>query len=136
MTLDSGGSADQPLIGYLGDEWLRAADQAVRDLTPIPSAVIVAVQVDRDNHEPPVRYRLVLGPDRVRLLADDEPGQVLLIMSYQTACAIAQGRLGARRAFLDGDIRLGGDSTALLGHQRQLAEIDDRLAELRSRTRF
>ena len=52
------------------------------------------------------------------------------------AAAIARGEIGAQRAFLDGEIRLGGDTTALLGHQAELAEIDDRLADLRAITRY
>ena len=51
-----------------------------------------------------------------------------------TACAIAQGLTGAQRAFLDGKIQLGGDTTALLGHQGQLSQIDDQLSGLRAQT--
>ncbi|MDH5520446.1 MAG: hypothetical protein OEZ14_07930, partial [Acidimicrobiia bacterium] len=61
---------------------------------------------------------------------------VTLTMSYAIASAIARAEIGAQRAFLDGEVRLGGDTTALLGHQAQLAEIEDRLGELRARTRY
>ncbi|MDH3296114.1 MAG: SCP2 sterol-binding domain-containing protein [Acidimicrobiia bacterium] len=123
-------------IDYLSDEWFRLADAALATLPAVADNVTVAVQVLGDHDGPQACYRLVLGPDRVSVINDDKPGDVRLTMPYSVAAAIAQGRVGAQRAFLDGHITLGGDTTALLGHQDQLAEIDDRLVWLRSRTRF
>lgn len=134
-------------IEYLSDEWLDEADRAVADLPPLPDPVSVGIRVvgeHRNRH-----YSLVLGPDRVavRRPADDRgdehdggPGRpadsVRLTMPLTVAAAVAQGRVGAKRAFLDGQIQLGGDTTVLLGYQQQLADIDDRLASLRARTRY
>ncbi len=124
-------------IDYLSPEWLRSAGQAVASLVPIPSSVVVAVRVvDLPGGRADVEYCLVLGPDRVDIVIGGPDPDVSLTMPYEIAAAIAQGSIGAQRAFLDGDVRLGGDTTALLGHQDQLAEIEDRLGELRSRTRF
>lgn len=130
-------------VEYLTAEWFQHADEAVATLPALPSAVTVAVRVvDLPRNRPDVPYRLVLGPGRVRILAtetgglDAVEGDVTLTMSYEVASAIARGEIGAQRAFLDGEVRLGGDTTALLGHQAHLAEIEDRLSELRSRTRF
>lgn len=129
-------------VEYLSPAWFRHADEAVATLTPIPTPVTVSVRVvDLPRDRGDVPYRLVLGPDRVRLLADegrstDGQGDVTLTMSYEIASAIARGEVGAQRAFLDGEVRLGGDTTALLGHQARLAEIEDRLSDLRSRTRY
>ncbi len=133
------------MVEYLSEEWFREADAEVAALSPIPSPVTVVVEVGarRGHGAQDVTYRLVLGPDRVRVLAgepgsdgDAADGHVTLTMTYETASAIAQGKIGAQRAFLDGDVRLGGDTTALLGHQARLAEIEDRLSDLRSRTRY
>ncbi len=128
-------------VDYLSAEWFREADDAVAALTPIPSAVTVAVNVhglSRDRAD--VSYRLVLGPARVHILAAEPDGaaggDVSLTMAYDVAAAIARGEIGAQRAFLDGHVRLGGDTTALLGNQAQLAEIEDRLGDLRARTRY
>lgn len=131
-------------VDYLSAQWFRDADEALAGLTPIPSAVTVAVRVvDLPRGRDDVPYRLILGPDRVRIAADghDDPTDgerdaVTLTMSYAIATAIARGEIGAQRAFLDGEVRLGGDTTTLLGHQARLAEIEDRLGELRSRTRY
>jgi len=132
-------------VEYLSPDWFRLADEAVATLAAIPSPVTVAVRVvDLPGNRADVPYRLVLGPDRIRILAtktgvapsETERGDVTLTMSYEIASAIARGEIGAQRAFLDGEVRLGGDTTALLGHQADLADIEDRLSDLRSRTTY
>ncbi len=120
---------------YLSQDWLDRADAALTDLQPVPSDLAVGVTVtggpagDR-------RYRLVLGPDRVAVSGDPEPAGVRMTLSWDDAVAIAQGRSSAQRAFLDGRLRLGGDTSLLLGHQEALAAIDDRLGALRADTEF
>lgn len=131
-------------IDYLSDEWLDEADRAVADLPALPDPVSVGIRVMGERATR--RYSLVLGPDRVAVRrptdggGDDGPGRstdsVRLTMPLAVAAAVAQGRVGAQRAFLDGQIQLGGDTTVLLGYQQQLSAIDDRLASLRARTRF
>ena len=59
-----------------------------------------------------------------------------MTLSWEVAVAIATGRASAQRAFLDGDLQLGGDTGLLLGHQRALTDIEDRLDELRAETDF
>lgn len=146
------------MIDYLSDEWLGQADRAVADLPPLPDAVTVGIRII--DGAAVVGYSLVLGPDRVSIRphrgdpedssgtstadqssdANDDRARsrddVRLTMPMEVAVRVARGQAGAQRAFLDGHIQLGGDTTVLLGYQRQLAEIDDRLADLRSRTRF
>jgi hypothetical protein len=152
MTTDETPPADT--IDYLSDEWFDEADRAVADLTPLPDPVSVGIRVVGERATR--HYSLVLGPDRVavRRPDGDEGGtegdtdgetdnsssrwteSVRLTMPLTVAAAVAQGRVGAQRAFLDGQIQLGGDTTVLLGYQQQLSDIDDRLASLRARTRF
>ncbi len=132
---DSGsGSTDEP-TRYLSDRWLKRADQQLAGLAPLADAVSVGFRVlsgpDGDR-----RYRLILGPDRVGAAAGDDGCGVSLTMHWDVAVQIANGRRSAQRAFLDGEIQLGGDASVLLGHQRELAEIDDRLAELRATTKY
>ena len=127
-------------IDYLSDDWFAAANVALAELpsvtTGASSGITVGVRVLGEGRRPDRVYRLVLGSDRVQMIDDDQPTDVRLTMTYDISAAIAQGQVGAQRAFLDGDIRIGGDTTALLGHQASLAEIDDRLSDLRARTRF
>jgi hypothetical protein len=155
MTTDETPVADT--IDYLSDEWLDEADRAVADLTPLPDPVLVGIRVVGERATR--HYSLVLGPDRVAVRRPDgddgdegdtagdtadesdegssrSTRSVRLTMPLTVAAAVAQGRVGAQRAFLDGQIQLGGDTTVLLGYQQQLSDIDDRLASLRARTRF
>lgn len=148
MTADETPATDT--VDYLSDEWLDEADRAVADLTPLPDPVSVGIRVVGERATR--HYSLVLGPDRVAVRrphgdhgdtsgdTDDRSSRstesVRLTMPLTVAAAVAQGRVGAQRAFLDGQIQLGGDTTVLLGYQQQLSDIDDRLALLRARTRF
>lgn len=120
---------------YLDDDWLQAADGALSSLEPLSSAVSVGFQV-RSGKEPDRSYQLILGPDRVGVERGLDGCGVRLVLDWDLAVAIATGVVSAQRAFLDGNIQLGGDASLLLGHQDELARIDDRLADLRTITQF
>lgn len=120
-------------IPYLSDPWLTEANAQLADLTPLEDELRVGFRVTGGpggNAE----HQLVLGPDRVGAERGVEGAAVVLTMAWELAVEIGQGRTSAQRAFLDGRIQLGGEPGVLLGHQSRLAEIDDRLADLRART--
>jgi hypothetical protein len=120
---------------YLDDRWLTEADAALAGLTPVGIELTIGVTVtggpDGDR-----RYRMVLGPDRVGIDPGAGSAGVRMTLAWPDAVAVAQGNISAQRAFLDGRLRLGGDTGLLLGHQDALADLDDRLAPLRAVTRF
>ena len=122
-------------VRYLDDDWLRRADEELIGLKPVAADVQVGMTViggpDGDR-----RYRLILGPDRMGIGPGLEDSGVRMTLDWEVAVAIAQGRASAQRAFLDGRLQLGGDTGLLLGHQQQLAEIEDRLGRLRAETDF
>jgi hypothetical protein len=120
---------------FLSKEWLTAADEAVAELSPVASAVVVGFEVT-GGPAGDSAHCLVLGPDRVGARPGTSDAALTLTMSWELAVAISRGEASAQRAFLDGRLQLGGDPSVLLGHQQQLAEIDDRLAGLRDRTRY
>ncbi len=120
---------------YLSDEWISLADEALGALTPLETKLEVGVRVT-DGPDGERRYRLVLGPDRVGMIEGPDESDVRLTMTWPIAVAIATGNTSAQREFLDGRLQLGGDPGLLLGHQKALADIDDRLADLRQRTNF
>jgi hypothetical protein len=89
------------------------------------------------------------GPDgQVRWLLDIRDGQVDLVpgpvaradltfsTSYETAARIAAGTLPAQRAFIEGRLKVGGDLSLLITHQRAVAAVDDALAPVRARTTY
>lgn len=123
------------MLRYLSDEWLAEADAALAGLAPLPGPLTVGFVVT-DGPDGDRSYRISLGPQHVRLWSGRDDAPVALVQTWATARAIAQGERSAQRAFLDGDIRIEGDVTALLGQQQALAGIEDRWADLRSRTAF
>lgn len=120
-------------LAYLSDGWLAAADRLLAGLRPVGAPVSVAVVVTGgpagDRH-----YRLVLGPDLVGIDDRIDDAEVRMTLAWADAVSIAQGHSSAQRAFLAGRLRLGGDSSVLLGHQEALATVDDLLAPLRAET--
>lgn len=127
-------SASEPdQIRYLSKPWLEQADELLRALTPIAERVEVAMVV-RGGPDGDRSYRMVLGPDRVGIDADTDEGGVRMTMNWDIAVSIATGVASAQRAFLDGHLQLGGDTSLLLGHQQELAAIEDRLQPLRAST--
>lgn len=119
---------------YLSDEWIDAADAAVAGLTPTaePFAVSYLISGGPDGDR---SYTLTLGPEVVGV-RKGAGAAVSLRMSWETACSIAGARLSSQRAFLDGDIRIDGDPQALLGQRNGLVAVEERLADVRSRTQF
>ncbi len=122
-------------VRYLSDEWLRRADEDLAGLTPISSAVEVGILV-RSGPEGDRGYRLILGPDRVGVEPGADGSGVQMSLDWDVAVAIANGATSAQRAFLDGQMQLGGDTSLLLGHQSELGDIDDRFGDLRANTRY
>lgn len=89
------------------------------------------------------------GPDGgVRWLLDIRDGRVDLVpgpagradlsftTSYATAAQIAAGTLSAQRAFIEGRLKVGGDLSLLISHQRAVAAVDDALAPVRAQTTY
>lgn len=126
---------DGETIPYLSAEWLQRADALLSTLPPVEDAVEVAIVI-RSGPAGERRYRMVLGPDRVGMDADVDKAGVRMTMDWDVAVAIAKGEASAQRAFLDGRLQLGGDASLLLGHQQQLAAIEDNLKPLRAVTSY
>ncbi len=57
----------------------------------------------------------------------DPDADVSLSLEAATAADLAAGRRSAQRAFLDGDLRIGGDIAALLAHRDVLVVVADLL---------
>ncbi len=121
-------------VQYLSDEWIAAADLAVRSIEAIDDSVSVGFIVT-DGPDGERSYTLRLGPDTVGISTHDEPN-VTLRLPWAVAVAIAKGEANAQRAVLDGQIRIGGDIRVLLGNAGSLGTIDDHLVDLRAITEF
>ncbi|HEX6238398.1 MAG TPA: SCP2 sterol-binding domain-containing protein [Acidimicrobiales bacterium] len=127
---------------YLGPEWMDAARRALAEderlaerTTGVRLTLEQAVDAGPDGGE--IRWHIVIDDGSVTLA--EGPAQrfdVRFTTSYDTAAQIATGRLSAQRAFVDGRLRIGGDLTVLVAHQRALASLEDVFADLRRHTSF
>jgi len=110
-----------------GDERLTEALRGVR----------LTVEQVVEDPAGAVRWHVVVDDGRAHLVpgpaADPD---VRFTTDRATAAGIASGRLSAQRAFVEGRLRVGGDLTKLMAHQRAVAAVDDALAEVRAATTF
>lgn len=125
-------------VRFLSDEWLQALDEAARDRTPPEADPLadVSLSIEQSVTGGP-RWRLVIDRGACRVEADPagDP-DVRLTCDHATAAAIAQGHRSALDAFMSGDLRLGGDTGALLAHRDALAVLGDLFARVKARTSF
>jgi hypothetical protein len=74
------------------------------------------------------------GADRAD--ADRAGVRLTITCDWPTATAIAQGRLSTQRALMQGRLRVRGNSSALLGRNIQLANLDPVPPEVRKNTTY
>jgi hypothetical protein len=126
-------------VEYLSPAWLEAAGRAVADngsLGRVTAGVRLTVEhVVVDGPWGTVRWHITIDDGDVRFLAGPatEP-DLRFTTDYATATEIAAGSLGAQRAFVEGRLRVGGDLTQLIRHQKALSTVEDALAGVRART--
>lgn len=122
-------------VRYLSEEWLAAADRAVRDASPAPSGPLVIDQrVARDNTV--VGWRTTFGAGSTIVAIDGNAGDAdaVFSQSFDTARAIAQGDTDAHQAFLLGDIRFEGSIDALITHRDSFEWLEQTLAPVMAAT--
>ena len=137
---------------YLSPEWMDAAGRALAADTRLKAAtaevrltleqVVTGVPPEADpDGSGTARWHVRIDQGEVVLatgaVATGGPeADVRFTTDYATGSAIATGRLGAQRAFLDGRLRMGGDVGMLTRYQRAFAAVDDALAAVREATTF
>ncbi len=120
------------MLEYLSDEWIQAADAALRASgLRAPDGEQFAVE----QRVGEVVFHLMFDSDgaSVRPGAATDPA-VVFCQSRNTAEAIAQGEQSAEEAVLNGEITFEGDPMALLSHRRLLTRAEDVFADVRART--
>jgi putative sterol carrier protein len=122
------------VVRFLSPEWVHALDDAATaagiDGVGL-DGLVVAYDVEGFG------YRLVFGPEGVRVVEGAPPDATVTIRSdRETATAIARGELSAQRAFMAGRLRIGGDATALVRAQAAVATLPDLFAAVRPETEW
>lgn len=132
------------MVRFLSPDWLAELDAAVRahprlgELTGDVRMVIEQrVTGGAEGGVGDVVYHVVLDHG----LASVEPGPavdptVTFSQDVQVARAIATGEESAQRAFMSGQLRVGGDLQSLTAHQDVLGDLGDVFAAVRARTDF
>jgi hypothetical protein len=137
-------------VRYLSPEWIEAAGDAVATDDRLAAALTgVTLTVEQVVHEPggddgdpagtgvPVTWHVAIDDGKVSLAAGPAAQADLRFTTDRaTAAGIASGDLSAQRAFVEGRLRVGGDLSRLVAHQRAIAAVDDALAPVRARTTF
>lgn len=130
--------------------WLNELDRAVRASTTVSALAPIVIEqvVSEVPGRGEVRYRIVVDDDGARVAesvvpSGDMPGGVVperpdvrLITDFDTAVAIALGRVNAQIALARGRLRLGGDVDALVRRADALTALDDATAALRAATTY
>jgi hypothetical protein len=127
-------------VDYLSDEWIRALIDAAADTSVDQAAVaepLVIQTIITGAPSDEVAYRLVLDGSSLSVERGRAPDPtVTFTQTFATAAAVASGRSSAQAAFMAGDIRVGGDVTALIQHRTSLAGFDTVMARLAPITVF
>ena len=126
---------------YTSQEWIEAAGRALAGAPGLKEATVdlglVLEQVVTRTPTGTVTWHVTIDHGTVTMTAGPAPAaDVRFTTSYGTAARIAAGELGAQRAFAEGDLRVGGDLSLLVAHQRTLAGVDDALAAVRAETTY
>lgn len=128
---------------FLSPEWIDALDRAASAAPPPLSDATLVVQqtvVDADETSPSgATWHVVMDPSGVRVRAGSAPAVpgspvVRFTTDRATAVAVLHGELAAQAAFMRGDLRVGGDTAALVDHADSLAALDDLFAAVRADT--
>lgn len=128
-------------VRYLSPQWIDAASRAVASDDRLPTALagvtLTIEQVVEGGPEGTVRWNVVVDDGEVDLSPGPaDHADLRFTTTYATAAQIASGELAAQRAFVEGRLRVGGDLSLLISHQRAVAAIDDVLAPVRADTTY
>jgi hypothetical protein len=120
---------------------MDAARRALVDDGELPAALagitLTVEQVVDGGPDGDVRWLLDIRDGRVDLVPGPAADADLsFATSYATAAQIAAGTLSAQRAFIEGHLKVGGDLSLLITHQRAVAAVDDALASVRAQTTY
>lgn len=122
-----------PMPRYLSPEWIAALDAAAAAAGEVVPGVTLTVQQIVGD----VTYHVRIADGRVRVHEGRAPdADVTFRQDPAVAAAIARGERSAQAAFMAGELRVGGDLTALMTHQAAFAALDDVFAAVRAETTF
>ena len=127
------------MLSFLSPAWVAALDEAARASGPLAAGCedldLVIEQRITGRPDGDVAFHLTLRHGRASVTAGPAASPTItFVQDLATARSIASGEGSAQRAFMAGDLRIGGDLRILLDHQEVLAGIDDVFRSVRADT--
>ena len=129
------------MVRYLSLAWIDALSQEVAKSDALAALAdthqIGVTQVVTDGPEGNVIYHLRLGDGTASFGAGPaEAEDVCMEPSWDTAAAVATGKLNAQEAFIKGLIRLTGNQQKLIESQPVFAALDAVFTSVRQQTEY
>lgn len=126
---------------YLSPDWFDAARTALAGGEPpaptLAGVLLTVEQVVEGGPDGTATWHVTIDHGKVAL--DRGPAarpDLRFATSYDTAAQIAAGTLSAQRAFVEGRLRVGGDLSLLITHQRAIGAVEDAMAPVRAQTTY
>lgn len=129
---------------FLSPEWLAELDAAIGSHPKLAELtedvrIVVEQRVTGTGTDPSddVVYHVILDHGVASVGAGSAPDPTVTItQDIGLATAIANGTESAQRAFMSGELRVGGNLLELTAHQSVLVELGDVFAAVRATTDF
>jgi hypothetical protein len=127
-------------VRYLSDDWIAAVEREVATDPSLHDAAaghsVSVTQVVTDTPFGEVIYHLTCADGIIRFGKGRVPSDITLTQSYTTAVAVAEGRLNAAEAFINGHVRFSGDHERVIAAQPLFAALDGVFTRVREQTEF
>ncbi|MGI9603017.1 MAG: SCP2 sterol-binding domain-containing protein [Acidimicrobiales bacterium] len=122
---------------FLSADWIASANTLLGQIPSLDVGEPLVIQQNVSDHRGDSSYHMVFDRDGARLVGGAATGpDVVFTLDYDTAAAVAQGRVSAQAAFQNGALEVSGDMAALVAHRALVATCDDALAPLRTATTY
>lgn len=120
---------------FLSPEWLRQATGGPHSRTENSLAIEQHIP---DSPFGPVSYLVVIDGDQawIEPAGNGTEPNLTITVGYETAAAIAQGKVSTQRALMDGRMRIRGSAKPLAGRSADLIGVDPLPPGLRENTTF
>ena len=128
------------MVAYLSEEWLDRAGDALAgsaELSERTADLDLAIGYEvtgAPSGKVTYTIRFDRGTTTLEHPATDAP--VSFALDYESAAAIAQGKVSAQAAFMQGRLKLVGDVNVMIRDGAVLDGVTDALADLRTDTDF
>ena len=125
------------MVKFLTDEWVSALDQeASAHISPIAETFVAEYRVQLETNSWFV-YQIRFDDEGVTVrTGSPSTATVVLSTDRATAHGVAANTMSAQAAFMAGQLRLDGDTMAMVRNHDALALLDDIFAAVRTITEY